>query len=59
MSRKIHKHLYKHRNVLEKCIIKINNSNIFPKFDDNFNFNTATMLAYIHNKKLRQIWKPV
>ena len=34
-------------------------SNNYSKYTQNFNFNSATMLAYIHNKNLRNILKPV
>ena len=56
MLRNIHKHLYKH-----KRNIRVGNLNIallqhISKSDHNFDLNATTMLAYIHNKSLRQIF---
>ena len=56
-SRNIHKYVYEHRRDIR--IGNLNNSLLqhISKSDHNFDFNAATMLAYIHNKRLRQIFK--
>ena len=53
MLRNIHKHIYEHRKDIR--VDNLNNAllqHIF-KSDYNFDFNAATLLAYIHNKRLR------
>ena len=57
MFRHTNKHLYEH-----KCDIRLGNLNkaLFlhiSKIDHNFELNTATMLAPIHNKRLRDIFE--
>ena len=55
-SRNIHKRIYEY-----KRDIRVGNLNALlqhiSKFDHNFDFNAATMLAYIHNKSLKQIFE--
>ena len=53
----IHKRLYKHRREIR--VGNLNNTflkNIFESYN-NFSFNATTMLAYIHNKRLRRIFE--
>ena len=57
IARNLNKRLYEH-----KRDIRLDNSNnaLFlhiSKTKHNFNFNAGTMLAHIHNKRLRKIFK--
>ena len=56
MSRNIHKYIYKHRRDVR--VDNLNNALLqhISESNHNFDFNAATMLAYIHNKRLRQIF---
>ena len=57
MSRNINKCLYKHRREIR--VGNLNNALLqyISKSNHNFDFGAATMLAYIHNKRLRWIFK--
>ena len=56
-SRNIHKRLNDHRKDIS--VGNLNNALLQhnSKLDHNFDFNAATMLVYIHNKRLRWIFE--
>ena len=55
-SRNIYKHLYEHKSDIRSD--NLNNALCLhiSKTDHNFDFNAATMLAHIYNKRLRHIF---